>query len=106
MRVADRTAGTIDYRLNLLGVRVFEHCCQLIARAGEEWTVLGPSWDLPLHIPRNAEELKAAALDTLRMTAYQYNTERPGSDLAEVLNRSKPFSAVMAEGFVVAAVNE
>ena len=67
--------GVSDYRLNLLGVRVWEHSCQLIARSGQEWSTLGARWELPVHIPRSAEELKAAALDTLRMTAYQYDAE-------------------------------
>ena len=44
---------------------------------------------LSVHVPENAEELKAAAPDPLRLTAYQYNAECPGSDLAEVLRKGK-----------------
>lgn len=59
---------------------------------------MGPRWDLPLHVPANTEELKAASADTLRLTAYQYNAERPGSDLIEVLSGKKSFSAALKEG--------
>src|ERR1017187_720536 len=31
MRVVDRAARLIDYRLNILGIRVWENACQLIA---------------------------------------------------------------------------
>lgn len=87
----------IDYRLNILGIRVWERSCQLIAKSGEEWTTLGPRWDLPVYVPVDAKELKRAALDTLRMTAYQYNVERPGSDLVAVLSRGKDFSAALMD---------
>ena len=61
VRVADLSALTIDYRLNILGIRVWEHSCQLIAKTGPgaEWSTIGPRLDLPVHVPQNAEELKA-----------------------------------------------
>jgi len=97
MRVVDRAARLIDYRLNILGIRVWEDACQLISRSAQEWSALGPRWDLPVHVPRNADELKAAAADTLRLTAYQYNSERPGSDLAEVLSKTKNFDSALMD---------
>ena len=44
------------------------------------------------------EELKGAVADTLRLTAYQYNAERPGSDLAEVLSKAKKFESALLNG--------
>jgi len=97
MRVVDKNGRTIDYRLNILGVRVWEHSCQLISKGSEGWTALGPRWDLPVQVPRNDDELKMASADTVRLTAYQYDAERPGSDIVAVLNRSKDFSAALGE---------
>lgn len=96
MKVANATAGTIDYRLNIIGVRVWEDACQLISKdANGSWSTLGPRWDLPVHVPRNNQELKAASADTLRLTAYQYVTEKPGSDLVEVLARTVDFQTAL-----------
>lgn len=97
--VSVRTGGMaplfIDYRLNILGIRVWEHSCQLIAKSGTAWSPIGPRWDLPIHIPNGAEELKMAAAEPLRLTAYQYCAEYPGSDLAEVLSETKDFAAAL-----------
>ena len=96
MRVVDRAARLIDYRLNILGIRVWEDACQLIAMSGGGgWSPLGPRWDLPVHVSQNVEELKTASVDTLRLTAYQYNAERPGSDLTDVLGKSKDFESAL-----------
>ena len=97
MRSADPEAGTIDYRLNILGIRVSEHGCQLVAKGGdgEWWNTIGPCRDLPVHIPETPEELEAAVLDTLRLMAYQYNAECPGSDLAAVLSKRLVFAAAL-----------
>jgi hypothetical protein len=97
MRVADRVGRVIDYRLNILGIRVWQDACQLIARSGAEWSALGPRWDLPVHVPENAEELKNAVADTLRLTAYQYNAERPGSDLVAVLSKTRSFETALLD---------
>ena len=95
MKIVDKTGGSIDYRLNILGVRVWEGSCQLISKGNDGWTPLGPRWDLPVQVPRNEEELKLASSDTLRLTAYQFNHERPGTDIVAVLNRTKSFSAAV-----------
>ena len=97
MKVVDRNEGLIDYRLNILGIRVWENSCQLIAKGAGEWSTIGPRWDLPLHVPRNPQELKDAAADTLRLTAYQYATEHKGSDLADVLAKRKDFEMAMQD---------
>lgn len=49
-------------------------------------------------MPQNADELKTAAADTLRLTAYQYNAERPGSDLVDVLGKTKDFESALMDG--------
>jgi hypothetical protein len=98
MRVVDNAARLIDYRLNILGIRVWEDACQRISRSGQEWGTMGPRRDLPVHVPQNADELKTAAADTLRLTAYQYNAERPGSDLVEVLGKTKDFESALIDG--------
>ena len=95
MRVVDIPARAIDYRLNILGVRVWEKECQLIAKSNDEWSTIGPRWDLPVEIPNDATGLKTAAGDTCRLTAYQYNMERPGSDLSDVLAQRKDFSVAL-----------
>ena len=103
MRVADVLNGSIDYRLNILGVRVWEGACQLIAKSGPGWETMGPRWDLPVQVPLNTDEVKAAAVDTLRMTAYQYQIERPGSDIVEVLGCVKDFKVALRNGLQASA---
>ena len=97
MKIADAASGTLDYRLNILGVRVWEQSCQLIAKSAQGWETLGPRWNLPVQVPRDAAELKAAGADTLRLTAYQYHVERTGSDIVEVLGKTKDFAAALRD---------
>jgi hypothetical protein len=85
MRVVNQESDAIDYRLHIIGIRVWKDTTQLIAKYGEEWTTIGFARELPVHIPVTASELKAAGNDTLRLTAYQYDAECPGTDLREVL---------------------
>ena len=94
-RVASPNGRFIDYRLNILGIRVWEDFCQLIARSGAEWSTIGTQRDLPVDVPQNPEELKAAAAEPLRLTAYQYCAESPGSDLVGMLNKTGDFSAAL-----------
>jgi hypothetical protein len=103
VKVINEAGRAIDYRLNILGVRVWENCCQLVAKSCNDWGPIGPRWDLPISVPQNAEELKLASADTLRMTAYQYDVERPGSDLVEVLSKRKNFSAACKDASAAAA---
>ena len=90
-RNADHTLSHIDYCLQLLGIRVWASSCQLIAKGDGNWGPLGPKWDLPIDIPQNAQALKAASSDTLRLTAWQYMNEHPGTDIFEVLAQRKDF---------------
>jgi hypothetical protein len=91
MRIVKRELEAIDYRMNLLGIRVWKDRAQLIARSGDEWTPLGPARELPLQIPKDASEIKAAASDTLLLTAYQYDAEHKGTDLREALAQIELF---------------
>ena len=94
MKVVNREARTIDYRLNLLWIRVSKDAAQLIARwRGDEWSTIGAQRELPIRFPLTPSELNDVAGDTLRLTAYQYDAERPGSDLRAVLALEKEFEA-------------
>ena len=73
VRIVDSEACHIDYRLNLLGVRVRDKDCQLIARGTGSWEPMGPKWELPVDIPADAATLRTASTDTLRLTAWQYD---------------------------------
>ena len=104
MKVVNRSEGWVCYRLNILGIRVWqEGSCQLIAMNRGHWDTLGPRWDLPVNVPETPEELKLAGSDTLRLTAYQYVAENPGSDLADVLAKRKNFTSAMQDASAVAA---
>lgn len=85
----------VDYRLHILGIRVSEHSCQLIAKQGQGWVMVGPRLELPVHAPRNAHEAKEAEAVPLLVTAYQYILEHPGTDLPEVLNGRKSVSRAL-----------
>ena len=94
-RNADRERQHIDYCLNILGIRVQEHSCHLIAKGDGNWSAIGPKWDLPIHIPQGDVELRAIGTDTLRLTAWQYEREHPGTDLREVLSQTKSFKVAL-----------
>jgi hypothetical protein len=103
MKVVNERAGTIDYRLNLLGIRVRKDSAQLVAKwHGDDWVTIGPLRGLPVRIPLTPRELESAASDPLRLTAYQYQAEHPEKDLQQVLSMEKEFEAaaitVMAAG--------
>lgn len=97
MRVVDRQKQSIDYRLNLLGVRVQGGFCQLVAKSGDAWVTIGPKGTLPLEIPTDPTTLPLYATDTLRVTAYQYPMQHPGSDLREILALRKDFQSALNE---------
>jgi hypothetical protein len=48
-----------------------------------------------MYVPDNAEELKAASEEPLRLTAYQYCAKYPDSNLAEMLEKPGDFSAAL-----------
>jgi hypothetical protein len=72
----------------------------------EAISTIGPRWDLPVRVPQDLEELKAAAADTVRLTAYQYHTERPGSDLTEVLCGTRDFDSALNDAADAVAAGE
>lgn len=97
MRVVDE-GGHIDYRLNLLGLRVTQTECQLIARGDGHWEAMGPKWPLPVEFPSGPESVRTSSTDTVRLTAWQYDRENPGSDLRMVLAQTKAFDAALKDG--------
>lgn len=92
-RISGYNQPSIDYTLNLLGIRVWEESCVLIAKSGWEWKPLGPHRPLPIRVPRTPGELKPG--DELGMTAYQFQLECPHSDLVEVLGKQKSFDLAL-----------
>jgi hypothetical protein len=98
MKVVNRAERWIGYRLNILGIRVWERDCQLVAKTRcDKWETIGACRTLPVYIPRTVEELKTAACDSLRMTAYQYVTSQEEADLAEVLRQQKNFDVALRD---------
>lgn len=95
MRVPDRVGKCIGYRLNILGVRVWKDYCRLVAKdTTGKWTPLGPPRSLPIDIPNDPSSI---ASDALLLTAYQYEVERPGSDLRDILAQTKDFDFALSE---------
>ena len=92
MRVVNKQEQCIGYRLNFLGVRVYRDYCQLSAKSGSEWYVMGPIKRLPVIVPPNPEEI---GTDPLLLTAHQYDEEHPGSDLYDVLAQRKSFDEAL-----------
>ncbi len=92
-RISGTSQPSIDFTLNLLGIRVWEDACVLIAKSGWEWRPLGPPRPLPLRIPRSPAELDS---DELCMTALQFQKECPHSDLADILCQRKTFAEALA----------
>jgi hypothetical protein len=98
MKVRNNSAGFIGYRLNILGIRVWENACQLVAKTPQGWTTLGGKRSLPIQIPRTADELQAASNDPLLLQAYQYESAFPASDLRDVLAKKKAFQSACEDG--------
>ena len=96
-RFADPSKKDVDYCLNLLDVRVWRETCQLITRGNGECTSIGPKWDLPIAIPNDEQSLKGAGSDALRLTAWQYENEHPGTDIPEVLSQKKDFDVAITQ---------
>ena len=95
MRVPNPDEKCIGYRLNILGVRVWKDHCQLVARDSRgAWTPFGPPRPLPVKIP---EDPSRVGSDALLITALQYEAERPGSDIRDVLAQKKDFEAALYE---------
>jgi hypothetical protein len=85
--------------LNILGVPIDRDDCQLVARNGTEWQVIGAQRALPVELPEDVRELGS---DPLLLTAFQYDQQHPGSDLRAVLAKRENFDEAMALGCVQA----
>jgi hypothetical protein len=103
MKVVNREEKWIGFRLNILGIRVWDDGCQLVAKNGDQWVTLGPRRNLPVEVPRTPEELKEAAADTLRLTAYQYVCEHKKTDFAELLAKRKTLDSAMMDADAASA---
>jgi hypothetical protein len=94
-RIVDFRTDAIDYRLNILGIRVWRDACQLISRTGAQWVPIGSRELLPLKLVRSVHELTENWADALRVTAYQFEREYPGSDLIDLLLQKVDFNAAL-----------
>jgi hypothetical protein len=94
VRVVNRTEQCVGYRLNLIGVRVYRDHCRLVARIDGQWVPIGAPRPLPLTIAPDPEQTRG---DALLATVAQYEKERPGSDLREVLSQTKSLDDVLEQ---------
>jgi hypothetical protein len=93
VRILNSEQGWIGYRLNLLGIRVHQDGCFLVAKfSPSEWKTVGPKRPLPVKIPSSANQLKAEGDDALLGTAFQYMAAHPESDLGDLLEQKKDFN--------------
>src|SRR4051794_40734229 len=56
MRVVNREERSISYTLNMLGLRVFDGMCELIARQGNDWVSIGSAKKLPVDLSVKARQ--------------------------------------------------
>jgi hypothetical protein len=95
VRITYPSAKYIGFKLNLLGIRVSSDDCQLLAKDGNgRWSPLGPPRPLPIDLPTDPSKIGP---DALILTALQYDSERPGSDLRALLAKKKDFEAALNE---------
>ena len=80
---ADRERQHIDYCLNILGIRVQEISCHILAKGDGNWASIGPRWDLPIHIPQNEAELRGIGTDNLAVTAQEVRRHLMNGDADE-----------------------
>jgi hypothetical protein len=98
MKIVSSKTATIDYRTHRnFGLRVWKDCCQIIAPLGSEWMAVGPRLQLPLEVPRHAEDFlrNKDVSNPLSATAFRYELEQPGSDLVAVLEKDKTFEKAL-----------
>lgn len=85
MRVVNKHKRCISYTLNILGIRVFEEKCELIAKHGDQWVPIGNAKQLPLDVQLAADPQS----DPLLLTISQYSVTFPDSDLVAVLRGAR-----------------
>lgn len=105
-RIVEPSTQWVDFRLNQLGIRVWEDSCQLISKHKSAWVTLGPVVALPLNTPRNRDELLQSWADPIRMTAYQIMQDNPGSELSELLLKRKSLKDVLQVNKILPAGDE
>jgi hypothetical protein len=93
VRVTNQAERHISYHLNILGLRVWEDRFQLVAkdRSGH-WVPLGSARPLPMMLPDDPDRIDG---NPLLLTAYQFDLERPGSDLRSVLAKTRDFEEAL-----------
>jgi hypothetical protein len=101
-KIVDAESRRIDYRLNILGVRVWENSCRLIAKTEKGWIPVGGPHEFPLKVPEDSADLQSREQSPLTMTLFQYKEEFPYSDMPEVLSREKAFDAAIRDLPVIA----
>ena len=95
VRVLDKTSKCVSYRLNLLGIAIWNDRCQLLARNERgDWKPLGAPRTLPIQLPDQVDSLQ---FDALLLTAYQYDQQNPGSDLRELFAQTKSVEQALRE---------
>lgn len=96
-RNADPDNRHIDYCLHILGIRVWENTCQLLAKCDGQWVSLGGEHNLPIQVPETSLALQKVGTDPLMVTAWQYEREHLGTDISEVLSQRKSFTVALTE---------
>jgi hypothetical protein len=85
MRVVNQQKRCISYTLNILGLRVFEGQCELIAKHGGQWVAIGNVKKLPLNVDMHPDNQS----DPLLLTVSQYSVTFPDSDLLPLLQGTR-----------------
>ena len=81
MRVINQEQRCVSYMLNILGLRVFEGRCELIAKHRDQWVAIGNARELPLDEHMDADQHS----DPLLLTVSQYDVTFPDTDLLPLL---------------------
>ena len=92
MRAVNKRERYIAYTLNILGLRVFQRNCELIAKQNGEWVSIGSPAELPIQVsvrPGGAES------DPLLLTIQQYHSKYPGTDLLDVVEGRRSFEVAL-----------
>ena len=85
MRVINQEIRCVSYMLNILGLRVFEGRCELIAKHGDQWVPIGNARELPLvscpnDIVTNIRLSTSMLCDTISGVAIADNRTAGGVD--------------------------
>jgi hypothetical protein len=92
MRVINQEKRCVSYMLNILGLRVFEGRCELIAKHGDEWVAIGNARELPLDESVRADQHS----DPFLLTVSQYDVTFPDSDLLPLLQGKRSIEQALS----------